>query len=52
MDFRVELRVTVAKAQELAEAQQALVQDAALLFVLVQLESTLLISGRADRLYY
>lgn len=49
MDFRVRLHVTVAKAQELAEAQQAPLQDTSLLFVLVQLESTLSISGRADR---
>ncbi len=49
MDFRVQLCVTVAKTQGLAEAQRAPVQDTSLLFVLVQLESTLLISGRADR---
>lgn len=49
MDFRVLLCVTVAKMRDLAEAQQAPVQDTSLLFVLVQLQSTLLISGRADR---
>lgn len=41
--------VTLAKMQDLAEAQQAPVQDTSLLFIFVQLESALLISGRADR---
>lgn len=48
IDFRAQLCVSVAKTQKLAEAQQAPVQDTWLLSVLVQLESTLLISGRAD----
>lgn len=48
MDFGVQLCVTVAKTQELAEAQQAPVQDSSLLFVLVQKESAFLISGRTE----
>lgn len=45
----MDLYVTVAETRDLAGVQQAAVQDASLSFVFVQLESTLLISVRADR---
>lgn len=48
MDLSAQLCITVAKTWELAEAQQAPVQDTSL-FVLVQLETAFLIPGRADR---